>query len=330
MFPLPVDAHRHAWGRFLARLVSSCGLVAVLGLILAQAPSPSTAYALDLPAVGFPAPLSQGAPNAARGRQPAAESILLKDLSTGRTLYEFEPERHLSPASLTKIMTALVILEIGELQDPVTVSREAAIARKIHLRLRAGQVFTLEDLLKAMLITSANDACLAAVEHVAGSEDSFVSRMNAKARAFGLWNTHFSNACGFDAPDHYTTAADLAALSELALQHPVFRSLVRREVEVISPLNGHRQYILRNTNRLLGRMPGVEGIKTGFTARAGRCLVAKVSQDGKEILLVLLNSRRRWNTAATLIQYGLGNLEATATGVRYSQSGSLGGSEDSR
>jgi D-alanyl-D-alanine carboxypeptidase (penicillin-binding protein 5/6) len=198
----------------------------------------------------------------------------------------------------------------------VTVSREAAIARKIHLRLRAGQVFTLQDLLKAMLITSANDACLAAVEHVAGSEDSFVSLMNAKARAFGLWNTHFSNACGFDAPDHYTTAADLAALSELALQHPVFRSLVRREVEVITPLNGRHAYMLRNTNRLLGRLPGVEGIKTGFTSRAGRCLIAKVSQDGKELLLVLLNSRRRWNTAASLIEFGLGNLQATDSGVR--------------
>ncbi len=299
----------------LGRLVSVSGLVVAL-LLLSQVPQAAAGSVFDPSAVGFPAFLPQGASDAGGGRRPAAESILLKDLSTGRTLYEFEPERQLSPASLTKIMTALVILELGELQDPVTVSRQAAIARKIHLRLRAGQVFTLEDLLKAMLITSANDACLAAVEHVAGSEESFVLRMNAKARAFGLWNTHFSNACGFDAPDHYTTAADLAALSELALQHPVFRSLVRREVEAITPLNGDRPYVLRNTNRLLGRVPGVEGIKTGFTSRAGRCLIAKVSQDGKELLLVLLNSRRRWNTAATLIQYGLGNLEATATGVR--------------
>jgi len=299
----------------LGSLISVSGLVVAL-LVLAQAPQAAAGSGFDPPAVGFPASLPHGASDAGGGRRPAAESILLKDLSTGRTLYEFEPERQLSPASLTKIMTALVILELGELQDPVTVSRQAAIARKIHLRLRAGQVFMLEDLLKAMLMTSANDACLAAVEHVAGSEESFVLRMNAKARAFGLWNTHFSNACGFDAPDHYTTAADLAALSELALQHPVFRSLVRLEVEAITPLNGDRSYVLRNTNRLLGRLPGVEGIKTGFTSRAGRCLIAKVSQDGKELLLVLLNSRRRWNTAATLIQYGLGNLEATATGVR--------------
>ena len=298
------------------RLVPAGGLIGAVGLVLALTLPAFSASALDLPAAGFPASLSQGTPTTVDSRYPVAESILLKDLSTGRTLYEFESERQLSPASLTKIMTALVILEIGDLQDLVTVSREAAIARKIHLRLRAGQVFTLEDLLKAMLITSANDACLAAVEHVAGSEDSFVSRMNAKARAFGLWNTHFSNACGFDAPDHYTTAADLAALSELALQHPVFRSLVRREVEVITPLNGRHPYMLRNTNRLLGRVPGVEGIKTGFTSRAGRCLIAKVSQDGKELLLVLLNSRRRWNTAASLIQYGLGNRQATESGVR--------------
>lgn len=239
-----------------------------------------------------------------RGRF-AAHGILLKDLGTGRTLYEYGSERRLSPASLTKIMSAMVILESGRLPDLVTVSRTAAAAPKIHLRLRPGHVFKLGDLLKAMLITSANDACLAAAEHVGGSEARFVELMNAKALAIGLADTHFSNACGFDAPDHYATAADLAKLSEVALKDPVFRSLVREEVELISPVNANRTYLLRNTNRLLGRLPGVEGVKTGFTSRAGRCLIAKVSQNGKELLLVLLHANRRWNTAASLINYGL-------------------------
>lgn len=244
-----------------------------------------------------------------RRHQMQAQSILLKDLSTGRTLYEVRANRRVAPASLTKIMSALVILEYGQLRDQVTVSRKAAAARKIHLRLHAGHVFRLEDLLKAMLITSANDACLAAVEHVGGSEEMFVAMMNNKARRMGLLDTHFSNACGFDSPTHYTTAADLATLSEVAMQDRTFRSLVRKEVDMIFPLNANRSYWLRNTNRLLGRLPGIEGIKTGFTSQAGRCLVAKASQDGKEVLLVLLHANRRWDTASSLLRQGMLSLQ---------------------
>jgi D-alanyl-D-alanine carboxypeptidase (penicillin-binding protein 5/6) len=216
----------------------------------------------------------------------------------------------MSPASLTKIMSALVILEKGQLDDLVTISPNAARAHKTHLRVKAGQVFRLEDLLKAMLIVSANDACLAAVEHVGGDEAQFVALMNAKAAALGLADTHFSNGCGFDNPDHYSTAEDLATLSVMALDQPIFRQLVREERAIITPVNGHHAYVLLTTNRLLGRIPGVEGIKTGFTSKAGRCLIAKVSQNGSNLLLVILNSKRRWNTATNLIAYGL---QATET-----------------
>lgn len=234
-----------------------------------------------------------------------AKSILLKELNSGRILYEHESGKRLSPASLTKIMSALVILERGRLDDLATVSPAAARAPKTHLRLKAGQVFRLEDLLKAMLIVSANDACLAAVEHVGGDEPQFVMLMNAKAAALGLRDTHFSNACGFDNPNHYSTAEDLAALSVIALEQPIFRELVREERATIMPVNGTRGYVLRTTNRLLGRIPGVEGIKTGFTSKAGRCLIAKVSQNGSDLLLVILNAKRRWNTATSLINFGL-------------------------
>ena len=243
-------------------------------------------------------------------RRVPAQSILLKELNSGRVLYEHEPGKRLSPASLTKIMSALVILEQGRLNDLATVSPKAARAPKTHLRLKAGQVFRLEDLLKAMLIVSANDACLAAVEHVGGDETQFVMLMNAKAATLGLNDTHFSNACGFDNPEHYSTAEDLAALSVIALQQPTFRELVREERAMIMPINGTRGYVLRTTNRLLGRIPGVEGIKTGFTSKAGRCLIAKVSQNGSDLLLVILNSRRRWNTATSLINFGLKASEA--------------------
>ena len=238
-------------------------------------------------------------------RRVPAHSVLLKELNSGRVLYEHEPEKRLSPASLTKIMSALVILEQGKLDDFVTVSPDAARAPKTHLRLKAGQVFKLEDLLKAMLIVSANDACLAAVEHVGGDEAQFVTLMNDKAAALGLTGTHFSDACGFDHPDHYSTAEDLAVLSVIALQQPTFRELVREERAIIMPVNGTHAYVLHTTNRLLGRIPGVEGVKTGFTSKAGRCLIAKVSQNGRDLLLVILNSSRRWNTATRLINYGL-------------------------
>jgi serine-type D-Ala-D-Ala carboxypeptidase (penicillin-binding protein 5/6) len=244
---------------------------------------------------------SQGLP----WRTAPAHSILLKELKTGKVLYEHDSEKRMSPASLTKIMSALVILEKGHLDEQATISKNAARAPKTHLRLRTGEVFRLGDLLKAMLIVSANDACLAAVEHVGGDEEQFVMLMNAKAAEIGLLDTHFSNGCGFDGPEHYSTAGDLAALSEVAMQNPVFRDLVKEEQEIITPISGHRAYILHNTNRLLGRIPGVEGVKTGFTSKAGRCLIAKVSQNGSDLLLVILNSNRRWTTAKSLIDYGL-------------------------
>ncbi|GMV51707.1 MAG: putative D-alanyl-D-alanine carboxypeptidase DacB [Nitrospira sp.] len=261
-----------------------------------------------------PLPSNKQAHHSLRWRRVPAHSILLKELKTGETLYRFESEKRLSPASLTKIMSALVILEYGHLDDEVTISPKAARAHKTHLRLRTGQIFRLEDLLKAMLIMSANDACLAASEHVGGDEGRFVDLMNAKAAALGLHNTHFSNACGFDAPEHYSTAEDLAKLSEVALHDPVFKDLVREEREIIMPINEHRAYVLRTTNRLLGRIPGVQGVKTGFTSKAGRCLIAKVSQDGSDLLLVILNSKRRWNTATSLINYGL-RLSYSRTGM---------------
>jgi D-alanyl-D-alanine carboxypeptidase (penicillin-binding protein 5/6) len=244
-------------------------------------------------------------------RVAPAHGILLKELNSGRVLYEHDAGKRMSPASLTKIMSALVILERGQLDDLVTISPNAARAHKTHLRVKTGQVFRLEDLLRAMLIMSANDACLAAVEHVGGDEAQFVTFMNAKAAALGLADTHFNDGCGFDNPDHYSTAEDLAALSVIALDQPIFRQLVREERAIITPVNGHHAYVLHNTNRLLGRIPGVEGIKTGFTSKAGRCLIAKVSQNGSDLLLVILNSKRRWNTATNLITYGLQAVETS-------------------
>lgn len=296
---IPPDYHRQSWGGafsrfFLVSAVSLSFLAFSICPALGMEYSSRKQTALSVRYIPQPLPW----------KRIPAHSILLKELRSGRILFEHGIEKRLSPASLTKIMSALIILEKGRLNDLATVSRDAARAPKVHLRLRVGEVFRLGDLLKAMMMVSANDACLTAVEHVGGDEERFVALMNAKAVALGLVDTHFSNECGFDGPDHYSTAEDLAKLSEVAMRNAVFRDLVKEEREIIMPVSGYRAYILHNTNRLLGRIPGVEGVKTGFTSKAGRCLIAKVSPNGSDLLLVILNSNRRWNTAKSLIDYG--------------------------
>ncbi|TLY19008.1 MAG: D-alanyl-D-alanine carboxypeptidase [Nitrospirae bacterium] len=259
------------------------------------------------------------------------EGILLQDLKSGRILYENHADQPMAPASLTKIMSAIVILEEGNLEDQVTVSRRAAAAHKIKLHLKAGQLVPLRGLLQAMLIRSANDACLAAVEHVAGDEESFVAKMNAKASALGLTRTHFQNACGFDMPDHYSTAADLAALTTYAMGKETFAAIVREPAAVIQTADQRKRFIARTTNRLLGAMEGVVGVKTGYTREAGRCLIAVVTREDKELLLVLLNAHQRWGRAQELIELGLQSFEersgapseeatgATATGSSHGE-----------
>lgn len=239
-------------------------------------------------------------------RKPAPpEGILLKDLTTGQTLFEQHADQPMPPASLTKIMSAIVILEEGNLEDPVTVSRHAASARGSRLRLRPGQVLPLRGLLEAMLIRSANDACLAAAEHVGGDEAAFVAQMNAKAEAIGLVHTRFQNACGFDMDDHYSTAEDLAILTGYAMANDTFAAIVREPAAVIQTINQRKTFIARTTNRLLGIMEGTVGVKTGYTRKAGRCLITVVRRADKELLLVLLNSRHRWRTAQALIKDAL-------------------------
>ena len=241
----------------------------------------------------------------AQRRPLPPEGILLKDLRTGQVLFEQNADLSMAPASLTKIMSAIVILEEGDLDDQVTVSRQAAAAHRIKLYLKPGQVLPLRGLLEAMLIRSANDACLAAVEHVGGDEESFVEKMNAKAAAIGLPRTHFQNACGFDMPDHFSTAEDLAVLTEYAMGHETFAAIVKEPAAVIRTTDQRKKYIARTTNRLLGTMDGVIGVKTGYTSGAGRCLITVVTRDGRELLLVLLNARQRWWRAHELLEYGL-------------------------
>jgi D-alanyl-D-alanine carboxypeptidase (penicillin-binding protein 5/6) len=231
-----------------------------------------------------------------------ASAFYLIELKSGRVLLEKDATRRLPPASLTKVMTALVAMELASPEQVVQVDRRALVHRS-SLKLRAGEQFFLRDLLTAMLVTSANDACEAIAWHVGGDADRFVTIMNERARTLGLKNTHFANACGFDAPSHYSTAADLAKLTEQALQVPAISMMVRTITRDITSVDGARQVSLYSTNELL-LDPDVNGVKTGYTSKAGLCLIASMFKDGHRLLLVGLNVKDRWEQATSLLRYG--------------------------
>jgi D-alanyl-D-alanine carboxypeptidase (penicillin-binding protein 5/6) len=231
-----------------------------------------------------------------------ASALYLVELKSGRVLLEKDPTRRLPPASLTKIMTALVALESAPLQEVVKIDRRALVHQS-SLKFQPGEEFLLRDLLTAMLVSSANDACEAVAWHIGGDDKRFVAKMNERARALGLKNTHFANPCGFDAPGHYSTAADLAKLTEQALHEPIFPMMVRTLIRDISTVDGARRMSLHSTNELL-LDPDVNGVKTGYTSNAGRCLIASMYKDGHRLLLVGLNVMDRWDQATRLLQYG--------------------------
>jgi len=232
-----------------------------------------------------------------------ASALYMVELKSGRVLLEKDATRRLPPASLTKLMTALVALEASSLEQVVPVDRHALVHQS-SLKLHAGEQFLLRDLLTAMLVTSANDACEAVAWHVGGDADKFVAMMNERTRTLGLKNTHFANACGFDAPGHYSTATDLAKLTEQALQVPAISMMLRTVVRDIATVDGTGQVFLRSTNELF-LDPDVTGVKTGYTSKAGRCLIASMFKDGHQLLLVGLNVRDRWEQAPRLLRYGL-------------------------
>jgi D-alanyl-D-alanine carboxypeptidase (penicillin-binding protein 5/6) len=229
-----------------------------------------------------------------------ATAYLLK--VQAQTLWAHAARTRLPPASLTKIMTALLVLERYRPEAVVTVSRPAAAASGSRLGLRRGDRMRVADLLAAALIRSANDACRALAEWRAGSEARFVALMNQRARALKLLDTRFANACGHDAPGHYSTAEDLALLTETALRFPVFAELVGTAAAVLRTADGGREFAIENTNALLGRLPGALGVKSGYTRRAGRCLVALAERDGVRVLLVLLNASNRWWDAHQMVE----------------------------
>jgi D-alanyl-D-alanine carboxypeptidase (penicillin-binding protein 5/6) len=250
-------------------------------------------------------PAAQAAPPAAvrdgpADRFPGAGAAYLVTRG-GAVLWARRPDAAHAPASLAKLMTALVALDAGWDPDAwVAVSRRAARESGARLGLREGDALRAGDALAALLVASANDACLALAEHVAGGAEPFVARMNRRAAALGLRGTRFADPCGHDRPGQQTTASDLLVLARAVLAVPRLRELATRERIGLVTREG-RRLDAATRNSLLGRARGVRGLKTGTTDEAGRCIVAVAERGGVEVLLVLLGAPDRWFTAAALI-----------------------------
>lgn len=239
-----------------------------------------------------------------RPPQFSAQASILVDARTGQILYEKHAFRQMDPASLTKIMTAIITIEHGHLSRRVTISRRAAgtIGSKLHMR--AGQQYTVDDLLKGLLLRSGNDAAVALAEADAGSVGRFVAEMDIKAQELGAFNTTFENPNGLTAPGHYSSAFDLAMITQAALRLPLFRTLVASREATVTELTHQRSRVIHNTNRLLYGFSGADGVKTGTTNAAGKCLVASATRQGRQLIAVVLNSSNRWGDASRLLSWG--------------------------
>jgi serine-type D-Ala-D-Ala carboxypeptidase (penicillin-binding protein 5/6) len=218
----------------------------------------------------------------------------------GVVLWAGRPQARFPPASLAKLMTALLALERGKLDEPVKVGRGVLQATGTRIGLKPGEQLRASDLLAATVVRSANDACRALAEHLGGSVKVFVQAMNGRAVMLGLADTKFADPCGHDREGQYSSAADLARLAEEVMRHDEYMRLARTQRISFKTLEG-RAFTLRNTNALLGRYPGAIGLKTGHTEGAGNCLVALAERDGVRVLAVLLNAPNRWWNAAGLL-----------------------------
>lgn len=238
----------------------------------------------------------------------SAQSAILIEAESGGVLFEKSADARLPMASTTKIMTALVALEHASPEKVVTIPREAVGIEGSSIYLFEGEQLTLEQLLYALLLSSANDAAAAIAYGVAGNVEAFAALMNEKAALLGLSNTHFTNPHGLDDPEHYTTARELALIARAALSNDLIRTIVATRKTTI-PQNGNEgMRLLVNHNKLLRLYDGAIGVKTGFTKRSGRCLVSAALRDGVSLIAVTLDAPNDWNDHHSMLDAGFASL----------------------
>ncbi|HBF35825.1 MAG TPA: D-alanyl-D-alanine carboxypeptidase [Firmicutes bacterium] len=233
----------------------------------------------------------------------ASAGVLIESRS-GAVLFAKNPDLRRAPASTTKMMTAIVALEKGDLNKVIKVSSLASRTPGSSLWLRQGDRLSLKELLEGMMLQSGNDGSMAVAEGVAGNVENFVNWMNLKAKEIGALNTNFRNPHGLRAPSHYTTAIDLALIARYGLAHPHFSELVKRKTAIMKWEDKAQSIQVKNTNRLLWYLEGADGVKTGTTNEAGYCLVASATRGDCQFIAVVLNSGDRWGDCARLLEYG--------------------------
>ncbi|MEK7064781.1 MAG: D-alanyl-D-alanine carboxypeptidase family protein, partial [Patescibacteria group bacterium] len=237
----------------------------------------------------------------------SAQAVYIFDPDSGTTIYEKNGTVSAYPASTTKLMTALVALKTYELDQVLTV-KTASDATGQTIDLARGDQLTVENLLYGLLVGSGNDAGVALAENYPGGYSQFIAKMNDEAKKLGLTGTHFANVAGFENPDHYTTARDLTLIAREAIASAVIRKIVSTKEIVFYDITGKKRFALESTNKLLG-LPGVRGLKTGWTPASGECLVTLVTRDGKSIILTILNSVDRFGESEKLIDWVYDNYD---------------------
>ncbi len=247
----------------------------------------------------------------------AAPSAILMEKQTGAVLYEKNAYEHLAPASVTKVMTMLLVAEAVadgsvSLDDTVTASARAASMGGSQVWLEEGEQMSVGEMLKCVTVVSANDCCVALAEHLAGSEEAFVARMNRRAGELGLKDTHFTSCSGLsDSDEHYTCAHDLAVISRELVRHDMIKAYTTIWMDSIRD----GAFGLSNTNKLIFYYPGATGLKTGFTSKAMYCLAATAERDGVEYIAVVLHaptSADRFESAKALLNLGFGSFALVA------------------
>ena len=272
----------------MRKILTLISLILCFALLL---PFPITAHASGVPSV-------------------SAKSAILIESETGKVIYSKSSEVRLPMASTTKIMTAIVAIESCEdLTQRFEIDRRAVGAEGSSIYLYEGERLSMEELLYGLMLASANDAALAIAYAVDGSVEKFADRMNKKAHELGLENTSFVNPNGLHDDSHYTTAHDLALITAYALKNETFRAIVGARKRAIPMQNGEGVRMLINHNRMLTLYEGAIGVKTGFTKRAGRCLVSAAERDGMTLIAVTLNAPNDWRDHAALLDFGFSAYE---------------------
>jgi D-alanyl-D-alanine carboxypeptidase len=246
-----------------------------------------------------------------------ARAAVLMDAATGRILYQKEASLRLPPASTTKVVTAILALESGrKLSESLKVSKEATRVPASKLYLRPGQSLTIEELLYGIMLASANDASVVLAEGIGGSVERFTELMSKKAHEIGATNSNFTNPHGLTAPDHYSSARDMALLFRYAMKSPTFREIVQTKFSSVSTTAVVRKKVVprrisvRNHNRLLWGYDGALGGKTGYTHAAQKCFVGAVQRNGVTLIVSILGARDQWGDTKRLLEYGFDNYES--------------------